>query len=242
MPGVDAGWNADHQLVRVLSVEDERASQLVTKSALEQAGYEVWCAESAEEALTVLENRGLPHIALIDIRMPGMTGIELAHKIHEFIDLPMIMLTSVATLNTVVDALNLVAEDYIIKPFHPDEMVARVGRVLRRIGDFSYTLEPQTRVDDRLTVEFARRKAIVEGRPVELTPTETKLLYILMRNAGRTLLSDYLLKRVWPMEEAYEDTLRTHVYRLRKKIEVSSRKPRYVLTKRGIGYSFPKKV
>ena len=91
-----------------------------------------------------------------------------------------------------------------------------------------------------MAVEFARHRVIVDGKSVELTPTEAKLLYILMRNAGRTLVSDYLLKRVWPLEEAFEDTLRTHIYRLRRKIEVSSRRPRYVLTKRGVGYTFPK--
>lgn len=240
MPGVDPGWGAAGQAARVLSVEDDQTSQMVAKLALENAGFEVWSADSAEEALELLEHRGLPHLALIDIKLPGMTGIELAHKIHEFIDLPIIMLTTVAGKETVVEALNKVAEDYIIKPFDTDVMIARVQRVLRRIGDFSYTLEPQTKVDERLSVEFSRRRVIVDGREIELTPIENKLLYILIRNAGRTLVSDYLLKRVWPMDEAYEDTLRTHIYRLRKKIEVSSRRPRYVVTERGIGYSFPK--
>ena len=238
---VVAGQDSAAREVRVLLVEDESGARLFTTSALEQAGFVVWAAGSGEEALALLERRGLPHLALIDIIMPGMSGIELAHKLHEFIDLPIIMLTSVGDKHTVVGSLIEIAEDYIVKPFDPDEMVARVHRVLRRIDDFSYALEPQVRVDERLTVEFARRRAIVSGQEVELTPTETKLLYVLMRSAGRTLLSDYLLKRIWPMEEVYEDTLRTHVYRLRKKIEATPRKPRYVLTKRGLGYSFPRK-
>jgi DNA-binding response OmpR family regulator len=119
--------------------------------------------------------------------------------------------------------------------------VARVQRVLRHIGDFAYTLEPVTRVDDRLAVDFAHQQALVGGQPVPLTPTETKLLYILMRNAGRTVTTGFLLRRLWPLEEVFEDTLRAHIHRLRRKIEPTPAQPRYIVTERGIGYSFPPK-
>lgn len=239
--GSNEDWTSESRTItKVLLVEDDPGSLVLATKALEEAGYEVWATKNGAEALTLLEKRGLPHLALIDIRMPGMDGIEVAHKIQALVDLPIIMLTSVDDHETVAQALNQVAEDYMIKPFHPDELIARIERLLRRIGDFSYTLEPRTQIDHRLVVEFARRRVIVEGKAIELTPTETKLLYVLMRNAGRTLLSDYLLKRVWPMEEVYEDTLRTHTYRLRRKIEVDPKKPYYILTKRGLGYSFVK--
>lgn len=234
----DETWKSSPRTTRVLLVEDDPGSQVFTQSVLERAGYEVWCARDGNAALETLEKRGLPHLALVDIMMPGMDGLEVARKIQEFVDLPIIMLTSVERTQTKVDALTRFAEDYVVKPFAPEELLARIERLLRRIGDFSYTLEPRVRIDDRLSVELARRRAIVEGREVELTPTETKLLYVLMRNAGRTLLSDYLLKRVWALEEVYEDTLRTHIYRLRRKIEESPNHPRYVLTERGLGYSF----
>ena len=240
MSSTDDGWNADARAIKVLVVEDDRSSQAFTVAALKKKGYEVWSAQDGQEALSVLEKRGLPHIALIDIMMPGMNGLEVARKIQEFVDLPIIMLTSVGRIETKVDALNKVAEDYVVKPFDPEELVARIERLLRRIGDFSYTLEPRIRIDDRLSIEFARQRAFVDGKEVELTPTETKLLYVLMRNSGRTLMSDYLLKRVWTMEDVFEDTLRTHVYRLRRKIEESPGKPRYVRTERGLGYSFLK--
>lgn len=226
--------------IKVLLVEDDQASLVFTEQVLQKAGYQVWSAPDGRAALETLEQRGLPHIALIDIMMPRMDGLELARKIQEFVDLPIIMLTSVERIETKVDALTQFAEDYVVKPFEPKELLARIDRLLRRIGDFSYTLEPRVRIDDRLSVEFARRRVIVEGRETELTPTESKLLYVLMRSAGRTLLSEYLLKRVWAMGEVYEDTLRTHVYRLRRKIENSPNDPRYVLTERGLGYSFVK--
>lgn len=225
---------------RILTVDDDATTSELLQTALKVAGYEVWAAGSGQQALEFLETRGLPHLAVVDIMMPGMNGIELAARIQEFIDLPIIMLTGVSDTKTVVDAIRRLAEDYIVKPFEMPELLARVDRLLRRIGDFSYALEPRITVDQRLGVEFARQLAFVDGVPVELTPTETKLLYILMRNAGHTILTQYLLRRLWPVEEIYEDALRTHVYRLRKKIEESPRSPRYVITRRGFGYTFPK--
>jgi DNA-binding response OmpR family regulator len=147
------------------------------------------------------------------------------------------MLTAVNEEETVVESLEKHAEDYIVKPFSPNELVARVRRVLRRIGDFSYTLEPLTRVDDHLVIDFPGRQAIVDGKPVSLTPTETKLLYILMRNAGQTVTTDFILRRLWPLEPAYEDRLHVHLHRLRRKIEDESHSG-YIVSERGMGYTF----
>jgi len=142
---------------------------------------------------------------------------------------------------TIVQSIEQYAEDYTLKPFSPRELTARVQRVLRRIGDFAYTLAPVTQVDDRLGVDFAHQQAIVEGQAVDLTPIETKLLYILMRNAGRTVTSDFLRRRLWPLEQVFENTLRVHVRRLRQKIEVDPGQPRYITTDRGLGYRFEPK-
>ena len=111
--------------------------------------------------------------------------------------------------------------------------------MLRRIGDFAYTLDPVTRIDGRLAIDFAHQQTVVDDKTIALTPTETKLLYILIRNAGRTVTTDFLLKRLWPSEEVFEDTLRVHIHRLRQKIELNSNQPCYILTERGTGYSFP---
>jgi len=98
-----------------------------------------------------------------------------------------------------------------------------------------------TKVDDRLAVDFAHQRVIVEGQSVQLTPTETKLLYLLMRNAGHIVTTDFLLRRLWPRDEVFEDSLRVHVHRLRQKIEPVPAQPRYVNTERGVGYSSPPK-
>ena len=177
--------NSNGNQLRILAVDDDPFNLRIVKHALEQSDFEVVTAGSGEDALTSIQRKGLPHLAIVDIHMPpGMSGFEFCRTIHQFSDLPVIMLTAVGEENTVVEGLEKHAEDYIVKPFVPGELVARVNRVLRRIGDFAYTLEPQTQVDERLAVDFPGRQAIVNGQSVTLTPTETKLLYILMRNAA----------------------------------------------------------
>lgn len=224
---------------RILAVDDDPDLLRLIRRELEKAGYEVWPAACAEDALALVKQKGLPHLALVDILLPGIDGMELARKLQEWSDLPIVMLTSVDEEETVVGAIEGFAEDYIRKPFHVREMVARVERVFRRIGDFGYALQPVIRVDDRLAVDFAHQRTKVNGKEVPLTATETKLLYVLMRNAGRVVATDFLLRRLWPGDEVFEDTLRVHVHRLRAKIEPTPSRPRYVVTERGTGYRFP---
>jgi len=223
---------------RILVVDDDPAILRLVADKLDRAGFEVWTASSGSQALEVLHRRGLPHLAVVDIMMPGMDGFEFCRTVQQFADLPVILLTAVDEEETVIQGIEQFAEDYITKPFSPRELVARVQRVLRRIGDFAYAFDPVTQIDDRLAVDLARQQAIVDGQPVNLTPTETKLLYILMRNAGRVVSTDFLLRRLWPLEEVFEDALRVHVHRLRQKIEPVPAQPRYLVTERGLGYTW----
>ncbi len=224
---------------RILVLDDDPGILSVVEVTLEEAGFEVITACSGKDALDLLSRRGLPHLAIVDIRMPDMDGFGFCTAVHSFSDLPVIMLTAVEEEETVIEAIERFAEDYVTKPFKPRELVARVRRVLRRIGDFAYTLQPVTQVDDHLQVDFAHQRVLVDDNPVDLTPTETKLLYLLMRNAGRTLTTDFLLRRLWPREEVFEDTLRVHIHRLRKKLEQDcDDAPGYVTTERGVGYRF----
>jgi DNA-binding response OmpR family regulator len=222
----------------VLVVDDDPKVRRLVELKLDHAGFEVLTAASGQEALDVIARRGLPHLAIVDLMMPGMNGFEFCQAVQQFSDLPVIMLTAVDEEETVIQGIDRFAEDYITKPFSPRELLARVQRVLRRIGDFAYTLAPVIQVDDRLAVDFAHQQATVDDQPVSLTPTETKILYILMRNAGRTVTTDFLLRRLWPLEEVFEDTLRVHVHRLRQKIEANPSQPRYIVTERSLGYRF----
>jgi DNA-binding response OmpR family regulator len=223
---------------RILVVDDDPAVRRLVRDKLEREGFQVDTAASGQEALAAIERRGLPHLAIVDISMPGMDGFEFCQAVQRFCDLPIILLTAIHEEDTVIRGIEQYAEDYITKPFSPRELVARVRRLLRRIGDFAYTLQPVIRVDDHLAVDFAHQQASVDGRPVLLSPTETKLLYLLMRSAGRPVSSDFILRRLWPLEEVFEDALRVHVYRLRHKIEPIPSQPRYIVTERGLGYQF----
>ena len=230
--------NRHGQPWRILAVDDDPAICQVVKLRLERAGCEVWTAGSGKEAFGVIEERGLPHLGIIDVMMPGMNGFEFCEVLQSWCDLPVIMLTALSDERTAVRGIRFFAEDYITKPFRAAEFVAQVDRVLRRIGDFAYALAPVVEVDDRLAVDFAHQKVLLEGERVDLTPTESKLLYILMRNAERPVSNGCLLRRLWPNEERYEDVLRVHVHRLRQKLEPDTRRLRYILTERDYGYRF----
>ncbi|OQY45562.1 MAG: hypothetical protein B6242_09995 [Anaerolineaceae bacterium 4572_78] len=236
-----AGKHPLVQTQRILVIDDDVTILHLVRDKLDKAGFEVLTARSGDEAMAIISNKGLPHLAIVDIKMPGMDGLGFCKTVQQFSDLPVVMLTSVDEENTVIEVIESFAEDYITKPFSPRELVARVRRVLRRIGDFGYALEANTKIDDRFAVNFGQQEVILSNKVVSLTPTETKILYILMRNAGRIVTTNFLLSRTWPLDEIGEDVLRVHVYRIRRKIEVNPSKPRYIVTERGVGYSFTKK-
>jgi DNA-binding response OmpR family regulator len=223
---------------RILVIDDDPAILRMVGDKLERQGFEVLTAANGKEAMAVIGRYGLPHLAIVDLNMPEMNGFEFCRQVQSYSDLPVIMLTAVDEEETVIHGIQQYAEDYVTKPFSPRELAARVERVLRRMGDYAYTLAPVTKVDDRLAVDFARQQVWVDGEAISLTPTETKLLYILMRNAGRTVTTGFLLRRLWPLEEALEDMLRVYVHQLRKKIKASGSEPQYISTERGVGYRF----
>ncbi|MGQ9501289.1 MAG: response regulator transcription factor [Anaerolineae bacterium] len=224
---------------RLLVIEDERDMTRLIGYTLRRAGYEVHCVATVEEAFGLIERIGLPHLAIVDLMLPGTGGFEFCRRVQEFSDLPILIISAIHDKDTIIRGIRLYAEDYITKPFDPQELLVRVERVLRRIGNFAYASQPVIRVDDHLAIDFARQQAYVRGTPVTMTPLETKILYILMRNAGRVVSTDFLLRRLWPCDEVYEDTLRVHIHRLRQKIEPDPACAHYIITQRGIGYLFP---
>lgn len=226
------------EIQQILAVDDNENMRTLLQVVLEQAGYEVLLASSGEEALTVMRRRGMPHLALLDINMPEMSGFELAQSIRETSDLPVIFLTAVDQERKVVEGLERYADDYIVKPFHVNELIARVQRVLRRVDSFDYRSDPLVRIDDRLQIDFSAQEAVVDGERVSLTPTEGKLLDILVTNRGRTIPTDRLLERIWPTEKASEDRLYVAVYRLRQKLKGENGEWDYIVTRSGLGYVF----
>ncbi len=226
------------ELQQILAVDDNENMLTLLQVILEQAGYEVLTAQSGQEALLVMRRRGVPHLALLDVNMPEMNGFELARSIRESSDMPVIFLTAVDHEGMVVEGLERYADDYIVKPFHVNELIARVQRVLRRVDNFDYRSDPMVRIDERLQIDFSAQEAVVNGEPVPLTPTESKLLDILVNNRGRVIPTERLLQRIWPAEQASEDRLYVAIYRLRQKLKGVKGEWDYIVTRSGLGYVF----
>jgi DNA-binding response OmpR family regulator len=227
---------------RILIVDDDAMAREILKRILEHAGYEVMTAGSGPEALRKL-HEGIPHLVVVDLMMPEMDGFELCRRIKSHLDVPIVILSAVAAIESKVEGLQMYAEDYIVKPFEKEELVARVQRVLRRYGESAGVEQPEVVIDQELQINFVQHWARVKGQQVTLTPTESKLLFLLVRNAGRVVTNETLLAKAWAGdEEAYEEGLRVHISRLRSKIETNPSKPVYIQTKRGVGYKFAAKV
>jgi DNA-binding response OmpR family regulator len=176
-----------------------------------------------------------PDLLIIDMMMPNMDGLSLARQIKARADLPIIVLSAIDAADSKADLLDEFAEDYVTKPYHYAELRARISRVMRRLGDKvprqGLVLGPD------LTLELHRRQAIVADRTVRLTPTESRLLYALAANLGRTVASETLLSRGWAeTEDADPSYVWVTMRRLRQKIELDPNNPRHLLTIRGTGY------
>lgn len=223
---------------RLVVVDDDEDLLLLLKDTFEAQGYEVCTFLDGPQTLRHVQSHGLPHLALIDLKLPNMHGFELSERLKALGDVPIVFLSTEGQTDTIVRGLNYYADDYVTKPFELAELIARVQRVLSRIHDFDYTRQPIIEVDKWLAVDFGNSRLLVGGETVVLTPTEANLLHILMRNAGTVVMIDTLIARVWPMEEVYEETLRVHMHRLRRKLEPDFRNPKYITTERGIGYRF----
>jgi len=223
---------------KVLLIEDDPSISQVIVEFMSKHGYEVTAFNDGPEALESVRQSGLPHIALIDLGLPSMHGFEVANKIKSMADVPIIFVTSTSDTDTIVQGLKKYAEDFIVKPFELRELEARVQVVISRMPSLDYASEPVVRIDQHLEVDFAHNRVLMDGHPITLTPTESILLHVLLRNAARVVENRMLIARVWPGQEVYEDTLRVHMHRLRRKLEADSHHPHYIRTERGVGYIF----
>lgn len=224
---------------RILVVDDETRMIGFIRMNLELEGYQVLEAHNGLEALEMIRTQ-LPDLVLLDVMMPELDGFETLRMLREFSSIPVIMLTAKGEEDDKVYGLELGADDYVTKPFGSRELSSRVRAVLRRAEMPSASPEQAVlRIDDRLSVDFNRREVIVEGEHIKLRPTEYRLLYHLIENAGWTVPHEQLLAKVWGYE--YRDEthyVRLYVNYLREKIEEDPSDPRYILTERGVGYRF----
>jgi two-component system KDP operon response regulator KdpE len=218
---------------RVLVCDDDPQILRALRVVLRDAGYDVVPVETGEEALDRAAVRP-PQAAIIDLMLPGIDGVEVCRRLREWSDMPVIVLSAVDEEADKVRALRMGADDYVTKPFSPDELVARLEAALRRAGTAAD--EPLLEVDG-LVLDLAAHRVLLDGVEVRLTPIEFSLLRLLMRNRGRLLTHRALLTEVWGPEYAdATSVLRTHIANLRGKIEGPDRQRRFIRTDSGIGY------
>ena len=223
---------------RILVVDDEKGLVKLIRLNLEHDGFEVFEANNGAQAMDRLR-AVIPDLVLLDVMMPDLDGFQVLRMIREVGSTPVIMLTAKGEENDKVRGLELGADDYVTKPFSPRELTSRIRAVLRRGSFADQTDTGKIDVDGRLQIDFDRHEVWVDGELVQLRPTEYRLLYHLVKNAGWVLTHDQILSKVWGYE--YEDEphyVRLYINYLRKKIEKDPANPRYILTERGVGYRF----
>jgi len=222
----------------ILAVDDEPKMTRFMRLNLELEGYAVREATNGLEALDKVREE-LPDLVLLDVMMPEMSGFETLERIREMSNVPVIMLTAKGEEEDKVHGLELGADDYVTKPFSPRELSSRIKALLRRAEMPAQMEKTVVDIDDRLSIDFQRHEVWVEGERIKLRPTEYRLLYHLVNNAGWVMSHEMLLSKVWGPE--YRDEiqyLRLYINYLRQKIEPDPSNPRYILTERGIGYRF----
>lgn len=222
---------------QILIVEDDEDTAEVVCTLLNEAGYNAVSVDRGEAALSEIASTS-PDLVLLDLNLPDINGLDVLKQVRERSFLPMIVLSGFARERDKVNALEAGADDYLSKPFSPDELVARVKALLRRIN---WTPQPETKLAVRqLELDIPRRHAFVRGQPLRLTPIEYGLLVTLMRNAGQIVTHDDLLRGVWNDEYVGDySVLRVNISRLRQKIELNPRHPAYIVTVPGQGYRMP---
>src|ERR1035437_5468365 len=222
----------------ILVVDDEERMARFIHLNLDHDGFQVIEAYRGMQAIQILRD-SLPDLIILDVMMPDIDGFEVLKMIREVSSVPVIMLTAKGEEDDRVRGLELGADDYVTKPFSPRELVSRVRAVLRRNEAVGIPSKELIEVDDRLKIDFGRREIWVEGKLVKLRPTEYRLLYHLVQNAGWVLTYDQILSKVWGYE--YRDEphyVRLYVNYLRQKLEKDPADPKYILTERGVGYRF----
>jgi two-component system KDP operon response regulator KdpE len=205
---------------------------------LEHDGFQVVEAYKGMQAVQVLRDQ-LPDVILLDVMLPDIDGFEVLQLIREVSTVPVIMLTAKGEEDDRVRGLELGADDYVTKPFSPRELVSRVRAVLRRVETTGLGGKETIEVDEHLRFDFSRREVWLDDKLVKLRPTEYRLLYHLVQNAGWVLTYDQILSKVWGYE--YRDEphyVRLYVNYLRQKLEKDPANPKYILTERGVGYRF----
>lgn len=221
----------------ILVVEDEIKALEIVKAYLEKAEYKVYTALQAKEALDIFYQNSI-QLIILDLMLPDMSGEEVCMKIREKSNIPILMLTAKSAEDDKVHGLSIGADDYLVKPFSPRELVARVKAILRRTTE---SKEKEEIVFIRPDLEIDLKQMIVKksGNNLNLTPVEFKLLSVFIEHPKHILSREQLIQKVLGLDfEGYDRTIDVHIKNLRQKIEDNTKEPKYILTVYGMGYKF----
>jgi len=222
----------------ILVADDEPRMTRFVRMNLELEGYRVVEARNGLEALQHAKD-DLPDLVVLDVNMPELDGFETLKILRQTSSVPVIIVTVKSDEDDRIHGLELGADDYVTKPFSPRELASRIRAVLRRTQTAAPPEKNETRIDDDLTIDFKKREVIVRGERIKLRPTEYRLLYHLVSNAGYVMTHDMLLAKVWGHEYRDESQyVRLYINYLRQKIEPDPSNPKYILTEHGVGYRF----
>jgi DNA-binding response OmpR family regulator len=224
--------------IQILVIEDEPSIREVVALYLERAGFIANCVEDGDAALQTIEENP-PDLVIMDLMLPGIDGLTLTQYLRERGDTPIIMLTARRDEADRIAGLEMGADDYVVKPFSPQELVSRVRAVLRRTHGAAMQIGSKPVEFDKLQIDPSTRIVLVRGEQVELTAKEFDLLHHLASHPKQVFNRDQLLDRVWGMAEYIDpSTVTVHVRRLREKIEVDPSEPAWIQTVWGVGYKF----
>ncbi len=225
--------------MRILVVDDDPPSVKMISFLLREEGYDVTSTDNGSAALELVD-REAPDLVILDVMMPYLDGFEVCRRIRQKMDVPIIFLSAKGETVDKVTGLQLGADDYLAKPFEPAELLARVKAVMRRVTALAMEdMQSQLTVGNITLDPVSNRAIFADGRKVDLTPIEFRLLHCLMRNAGRILSHDLLMSAVWGYDyEGYSNQIAVYVRRLRIKIEEEPDHPKLLTTMRGLGYKF----
>ena len=227
---------------KILVVEDDIDIQKALLIYLKNQGYDVLVASNGLEGLNIINNNEI-HLAIVDIMMPIMDGIEMTMKAREKYDFPIIFLSAKSEDIDKITGLNIGADDYITKPFVPLELLARVKSHLRRHKKYLNALNQTIRNSytvGGLGIDLDTKEVSVDGRIVKVTPIEFKILELLMKSPGRVYSASQIYEIVWQEEAIATDTVMVHIRNLREKIEIDPKNPRYIKVVWGVGYKIDK--
>ena len=215
---------------RILVVDDDPHVLSFVRDALADAGYDALVTGDHHDLATLIDTER-PHLVLLDLMLPDIDGIELMHRVSQLADQPVIFISAYGRDETIARALSSGAADYIVKPFSPTELVARIGAALRARA------EPEPFVMGDLAIHYDEHRVTVAGRPVEVTATEFELLRALSINAGRVTTYEALLRQVWGgRNHGDADLVRAFITKLRRKLGDDPKEPAYIFNHRGVGY------